>query len=369
MEDVVKTKTRGSHFWRGRRVFVTGHTGFKGGWLVLWLKKLGAEVTGYALIPPTQPSLFELVRIGESISSVIGDVRDRAKVFDAMQKTKPEIVFHLAAQPLVRQSYADPVETYAVNVVGTASVLEAVRQTESVRAVVNVTSDKCYENHEWVWGYRETDRLGGHDPYSNSKACAELVAQAFRDSFFSGINRQVALASVRAGNVIGGGDWAVDRLLPDFFRAILAGRTMKIRHPKSIRPWQHVLDPLNGYLILAERLLTEGSKWAGSWNFGPRENDAKTVQWLIERGVGLWGRGATWELDSSQHAYEAQFLRLDISKARQELGWMPAWTIEEALARTVEWFRAYSAKQDLRDFTLRQIEDFEKVRVKLESAQ
>lgn len=349
-------------FWQGRRVFITGHTGFKGGWLALWLRHLGAKVAGYALEPPTTPNLFELARIGEAVSSVVGDVRDLQFLQRAMGEAQPEVVFHLAAQPLVRHSYADPVHTYSTNVLGTVNVLEAVRRTASVRALVNVTSDKCYENREWVWGYRETDRLGGHDPYSNSKACSELVTQAFRDSFFSdqsGGARPVAVASARAGNVIGGGDWAADRLVPDFVRSILAGQPVRIRRPAAVRPWQHVLDPLSGYLRLAECLISEGEPWAGSWNFGPEEGDAKTVEWVISRIGTLWGDGAMWELDADPHPHEAGFLHLDISKARQSLGWRPKWHIEKALQRTVAWYRAYTAGDDLLNVTMHQIEDFE----------
>jgi len=297
VENVVK-------FWSGRRVFLTGHTGFKGGWLALWLGKLGAQVTGYSLEPPTKPSLFELARVAESARSVIADVRDIAKLEQTMAAARPEVVFHLAAQSLVRQSYTDPVGTYATNVVGTANVLDIVRRTRSVKAVVNVTSDKCYENRESASGYRESDRLGGHDPYSNSKACAELVTQAFRDSFFAPGNStgsRVALASARAGNVIGGGDWATDRLLPDFVRAILEKRPVRIRHPEAVRPWQHVLDPLAGYLRLAERLAVEGERWAEGWNFGPEESDARNVRWMVERLTQLWGDGASWEFDNAAH--------------------------------------------------------------------
>jgi CDP-glucose 4,6-dehydratase len=356
LEKVVK----GAQSWSGRRVFVTGHTGFKGGWLSLWLTRLGARVSGYSLEPPTTPSFFELARVREGIRSTIADVRDLALLVREMQAAEPEIVFHLAAQPLVRHSYADPIETYAVNVMGTANVLEAVRRTPGVRAVVVITSDKCYENRDWEWGYRENDRLGGHDPYSNSKACAELVTQSFRDSFFTGPNgRRVAVASARAGNVIGGGDWAADRLLPDFVRAITEGRVVRIRRPEAVRPWQHVLDPLRGYLRLAERLLLEGEPWAEAWNFGPEDADARNVRWMVERFRSLWGEGARWEGDAGSHPHEARMLRLDVSKARHKLGWLPAWNVEQALARTVAWYKGYAQGGDLRAISLAQIEEHE----------
>lgn len=346
--------------WSGKSVFVTGHTGIKGGWLALWLMRLGARVSGYSLAPPTTPSLYETARVAEGMRSVIADLRDLERLAGAMREAQPEVVFHLAAQSLVRHSYVDPVGTYATNVLGTAHILEAIRRTPSVRAAVIVTTDKCYENLEWSRGYREDDRLGGRDPYSNSKACAELVTQAFRDSFFSeGQARRVAVASARAGNVIGGGDWAVDRLLPDFVRAIAEARPVRIRRPGAVRPWQHVLDPLSGYLRLAERLLGDGERWAEGWNFGPDDADAKDVKWVIERFSRLWGEGARWEVDGGDHPHEANTLRLDISKARQRLGWRPTWDIERALERTVAWYRACARGADPRAVTLEQISEFE----------
>jgi CDP-glucose 4,6-dehydratase len=364
MEEVVKPPhaVQSTVFggWAGRSVFLTGHTGFKGGWLALWLARLGARVTGYSLQPPTKPNLFELTHVQGSTNSVIADVRDLDCLAKEMRESQPEVVFHLAAQSLVRHSYAEPIDTYAVNVMGTANVLEAVRRTPSVRAVVIVTTDKCYENREWAWGYRENDRLGGHDPYSNSKACAELVTQAFRDSFFSGTQvHPVAVASARAGNVIGGGDWALDRLLPDFVRAIMEGRPVRIRRPDAVRPWQHVLDPLSGYLRLAERLLAEGERWAEGWNFGPDHADARNVKWVVERFTRLWGGDARWEADSGAHPHETGMLRLDISKARQKLGWRPTWDVERALERTVEWYRSYAKGADVKALTAAQIADFE----------
>lgn len=351
----------GGHFWPGKRVFLTGHTGFKGGWLALWLRRLGAQVTGYSLEPPTRPNLFELACVARNVDSVIGDVRDYDRLARAMRSARPEVVFHLAAQPLVRQSYVDPRGTYATNVLGTVNLLEAVRSTPGVRAALIVTSDKCYENREPTSGYRETDRLGGHDPYSSSKACAELVTQSFRDAFFSspGDGALAAIASARAGNMIGGGDWAEDRLIPDCVRAALERRPVRIRHPGAVRPWQHVLDPLDGYLRLAERLAQDGRAWAEAWNFGPEEADARTVRWLVERFAQRWGASASWEPDRQTHPVETTMLTLDSSKARQRLGWRPAWHIEQALERTVAWYKTHASGGDLLAFTLAQIEEFE----------
>ena len=348
-------------FWAGKRVLLTGHTGFKGSWLALWLQQLGAQVTGYALAPPTVPSLFALARIGELIDSHLGDVRDGATLAEVVAAARPEIVLHLAAQPLVRESYRLPQETYATNVMGTVHLLEAVRRCDSVRAVVNVTTDKCYDNREWCWGYRENEPLGGFDPYSSSKACAELVSAAYRTSFFSAAGAQsgVALATARAGNVIGGGDWAGDRLVPDCLRALLADAPVRIRNPHAIRPWQHVLEPLSGYLLLARRLYEAGAEFAEAWNFGPAETDARPVAWIVERLCGLWGESAGWQLDPGEHPHEANYLKLDCSKARTRLGWSPAWNLGEALEAIVAWTRAYKDGADLRAFTLSQIETYQ----------
>ena len=287
LEDLVtEVTTVNASFWRGKKVFVTGHTGFKGGWLCLWLQQLGANVTGYALQPPTTPSLFEIAVIGRGMESIIGDIREATTLSDAVRTAQPELVIHMAAQPLVRYSYENPIETYSTNVMGTVHLLEAIRKTQSVKAVVCVTSDKCYENREWEWGYRENDPLGGYDPYSNSKACAELVTAAYRNSYFNPdkyFEHGVAVASARAGNVIGGGDWAQDRLVPDMLRAIECGKPVLIRNPDAIRPWQHVLEPLSGYLLLAESLLTHGPANAEAWNFGPHDADAKPVRWIVDR--------------------------------------------------------------------------------------
>lgn len=349
-------------FWQGKRVFLTGHTGFKGGWLSLWLQQLGADVTGFALEAPTTPSLFEVANVAHGMQSVIGDVRDGDAVKRAMAAARPDIVIHMAAQPLVRYSYVNPVETYSTNVMGVVHVLEAVRATPGVRAVVNVTSDKCYENREWPWGYRENEAMGGYDPYSNSKGCAELVTAGYRSSFFHAdkyAEHGVALGSGRAGNVIGGGDWALDRLIPDMLRAIGAGEPVMIRNPHAIRPWQHVLEPLSGYLTLAEKLYTEGPAHAEGWNFGPHDIDAKPVEWIIERMTQEWGAGASWSLDGQDHPHEATYLKLDCSKARGQLGWHPRWDIGQTIAKIVEWHKACDQGADMRAMTLAQIATYQ----------
>jgi CDP-glucose 4,6-dehydratase len=349
-------------FWRGKRVLVTGHTGFKGSWLCLWLQELGANVAGYALEPPTDPSLFDLAHVGENMQSTLGDIRDYESLAAKLRAFRPEIVIHMAAQPLVRLSYDEPVETYSTNVMGTVHLLEAIRQLGNVRAVVNITSDKCYENREWVWGYRENEPMGGFDPYSNSKGCAELVTAAYRSSYFNPARHaehDTALASARAGNVIGGGDWAKDRLVPDIMNAFLAGRPVDIRNPNAIRPWQHVLEPLHGYLLLAEKLWAEGSRYAEGWNFGPQEADAKPVQWIVERLAQRWGNGAQWTRDPAAHPHEATYLKLDCAKARSLLGWHPVWDIGRTLDEIVAWYQAYAQHADLRAATLAQIGDYE----------
>jgi CDP-glucose 4,6-dehydratase len=348
-------------FWRGKKVFVTGHTGFKGSWLSLWLQRMGASVTGYALSPPTLPSLFDVAHVGQGMTSIIGDIRDGAKLTDAMRQTAPDIVIHMAAQPLVRRSYVDPVETYSTNVMGTVHLLEAIRQTPSVRAVVNVTTDKCYENKEWHWGYRENEPMGGFDPYSSSKGCAELVTAAYRNSFFNTAKhsmQQAALATARAGNVIGGGDWAEDRLIPDILRAIESGQPVAIRNPHATRPWQHVLEPLSGYLALAERLYTQGPEFAEAFNFGPAEEDARSVQWIVEQLTELWGDGATWRLDGGVHPHEAHYLKLDCAKARATLAWRPRWSLAQALRSITDWHKAHQRGQDMHALCLQQINDY-----------
>ena len=345
-------------FWRGRRVFLTGHTGFKGSWLSLWLQSLGAELTGYALLPPTEPSLFDEAQVAGGMHSIIGDIRDLAVLQQAMQIAQPEIVIHMAAQPLVRYSYQNPVATYAINVMGTVHLLESVRNTPGVKSVVNITTDKCYENREWVWGYRENEPMGGYDPYSNSKGCAELVSAAYRTSFFNASSyaqHGVALATARAGNVIGGGDWAKDRLIPDILAAFEQGVLVDIRNPHAIRPWQHVLEPLRGYLTLAEHLYEHGACFAEGWNFGPNDEDARPVGWIVEKMAGMWGDGANWEIDTSEHPHEAAYLKLDISKARSRLDWHPALHLNDALKLIIDWARRRQKATDIRELTLSQI--------------
>ena len=350
-------------FWQGRSVFLTGHTGFKGSWLSLWLAMMGAKVTGYALPPPTQPSLFEQAGVAADTRSIIADIRDFGRLKAEIAECRPDVVLHLAAQSVVRQSYAEPIETYSSNVMGTVHVLEAVRQLGRPCVVVNVTSDKCYANREWLWGYREDEPLCGRDPYSNSKSCAELVTAAYRESYFQGPAggaAGVALASARAGNAIGGGDWTSDQLIPDMVRAFGAGRPCLIRNPLAIRPWQFVLEPLHGYLLLAQRLATEPEpeRFAGAWNFGPADDDAKPVRWLADTLVGLWGDRAGWCRDAAVHPHEASFLKLDASKSRALLGWQPHLPLQQALAWIVEWYRACRAGADLRATTLMQIERY-----------
>lgn len=348
-------------FWKGKRVFLTGHTGFKGAWLTIWLHAMGAKVTGYALKPPTRPSIFELCRLDRRVKSVIGDVRDGAKLKKAMQAARPQIVIHMAAQPLVRLSYKEPALTYETNVMGTVNVLEAVRACPSVKAVVNVTTDKCYENKEHNRAFREEESMGGYDPYSSSKGCAELVTSAYRNSYFNPKDYKkhcVALASARAGNVIGGGDWAEDRLIPDIIRAGLRGEKVRIRSPRAIRPWQHVLEPLCGYLMLAEALYTKGPKYAEAWNFGPDAGDAKDVEWIVKRMFAAWPEAPGYQIDKGPHPHEAHYLKLNSAKARRELGWSPRWHIAQTIDRIVAWTRAYAKKDDVYNTCLQQITEY-----------
>ena len=349
------------NLWRGRRVFLTGHTGFKGGWLALSLARLGSRIRGYALDPSTEPNFFTVTGVASALEDVRGDLLDRARLDTSLQEFAPEVVFHMAAQPLVRRSYADPLGTYATNVMGTAHVLEAVRRTPSVRAVVIVTTDKCYENREWVWPYRETDALGGHDPYSSSKACAEIVSAAYRSSFFFAPAEgepRVLLATARAGNVIGGGDWSEDRLIPDLIRGFQKREPVLIRRPKAIRPWQHVLEPVHGYILLAERLLSGEPQFASAFNFGPGDEVAWTVEQIADHMAALWGEGASWIRGDGSGVHEAGTLRLDASKARTELGWRPRLAAAAALDWTLAWYRAQSQGQDMVEETKRQIEAY-----------
>ena len=346
-------------FWEDKKVFLTGHTGFKGGWLSLLLQSLGAKVYGYALNPPTAPSFFNVAKVSQVlVLNTIADIRDITSLEKAMMSAKPDIVMHLAAQPLVRHSYLDPVETYATNVMGTVNLFEAVRKTTSVRAVVNVTTDKCYENREWIWPYREDEAMGGYDPYSSSKGCSELITAAYRRSFLA--NAGIAVATARAGNVIGGGDWAEDRLIPDFLRAIDKNQTLMIRSPNAIRPWQHVLEPLAGYLLLAEHLFSQGDEFAQGWNFGPSDEDAKTVAWIVDKLVATIPN-AHWQIESQAQPHEANYLKLDSSKARIKLGWQPQWDLETTLQKIMDWHLHWKNVGDMHQFTLSQVSEYQRL--------
>lgn len=354
-------------FWKNKKVLITGNTGFKGSWLSLWLDKLGANVIGYSQSPPTKPSLFDIAEVNKIAPTTIADIRDKKRLEELVFKEKPEIIFHMAAQPLVRASYLNPVETYETNVMGTVHVLEAVRMAVNsgvkIKAVVNVTTDKCYENQEWPWAYREIERLGGYDPYSNSKACSELVTDAYRNSFFNKADyttHGVAVATGRAGNVIGGGDWAEDRLIPDCVRTLASGGKILIRNPHAIRPWQHVLEPLSGYITLAEKLYEHGAEYADGWNFGPDQNDGKEVEWIVKTMCQLWGIKESYEVEKGNHPHEAHYLKLDCSKAKAYLNWTPRWNVTYALEKVVEWTKAYENKEDIKAVCLKQIEEYEK---------
>ncbi len=344
-------------FWKNKRVYVTGHTGFKGGWLCLWLTSMGAIVKGYSLEPYTNPSMFEVSKVGEDMESEIGDIRNFERLKKSMTSFNPDLLLHLAAQPLVRLSYEQPIDTYSTNVLGTVHVLESARACNNLRSIVSVTSDKCYENKEWYWGYRESDPMGGHDPYSNSKGCAELVSSAYRNSFFN-TNDTAFLASGRAGNVIGGGDWATDRLIPDILKSFENKEEVVIRNPLAIRPWQHVLDPLSGYLLLAQRLYERGNLFEGAWNFGPRDEDCKSVEWIIEHLVKKWGGDASWLHDEKEHPHEARFLKLDCSKAKAELNWEPNWRLEHTLSLIIDWHKKWISREDMKIVSLKEIEEF-----------
>jgi CDP-glucose 4,6-dehydratase len=346
-------------FWKDKKVFLTGHTGFKGGWLALWLTSMGAKVTGYALAPNTSPNLFEVLAIDSLIEkSHIADIRDLSGLQNAMSEAKPDVVIHMAAQPLVRYSYANPVETYATNVMGTVNVLESTRAIDSLRASVVITTDKCYENKEWVWGYRENEPMGGYDPYSNSKGCAELVTSAYRQSYFSNLNSANKVASARAGNVIGGGDWSEDRLIPDAIKAFEANKPLMIRNPLATRPWQHVLEPLSGYLILAQALYDHGSAFASGWNFGPSDEDNRVVQEVVDVLISGWGDAAHWEKEGSEQPHEANLLKLDCSKARTQLRWIPKWRLETAIQKIIEWQKAFQAQENMQEVSLAQINHY-----------
>ncbi|MFL0802003.1 MAG: CDP-glucose 4,6-dehydratase [Agarilytica sp.] len=348
-------------FWKEKKVFLTGHTGFKGSWLSLWLQEMDVDLCGYSLAPPTQPNMFEEANIAEGMLSIIGDIRDHSALFDAMSNFKPDIVIHMAAQSLVRLSYDSPVDTYSVNVMGTVNLLDCIRRCGGVKAAVNVTSDKCYENKEWYWGYREGEPKGGYDPYSNSKGCAELVTDAFRSSYFNKDQFSLhgcAVASARAGNVIGGGDWALDRLVPDMLKAFERGEKVEIRSPNAIRPWQHVLEPLSGYLLLAEKLFQNGSDFAEGWNFGPADEDAKPVDWIVGQIKNVWGEGADWYLSEGEHPHEASYLKLDCSKAKSRLEWSPRWSLAMTLEKIVGWHKAWLSNSDMRKYSTHEIHQY-----------
>ncbi len=348
-------------FWQGRSVLITGHTGFKGSWLALWLTQLGAEVHGYALSPLSSPNLYESALLEQNIHSTINDIRDASALNECVKSAEPEIIFHLAAQPIVRESFKHPAATMEVNVMGTVNLLEAARTSDSVKAVVVVTSDKCYENQEWLWGYRENDALGGHDPYSASKACAELVAQAWRLSFMSQTASEghpCAIATARAGNVIGGGDWSQDRLIPDIVNAVEKGNAIQLRNPNAVRPWQHVLEPLAGYLMLAERMIDDSQSWSSAWNFGPPDHDARPVWWITEQLIKQFGKDTSWSSDDNQHPHEAQQLKLDCSKARELLGWSSGWELARCLEEIVEWHKAYSNGENMHEASVNTIKRY-----------
>jgi CDP-glucose 4,6-dehydratase len=345
-------------FWKKKRVYVTGHTGFKGSWLSLWLSNLGAEVKGYALEPETKPCLFEEANVLELIHSEIGDIRNLEQLKKSIKDFEPDILIHMAAQPLVRLSYQEPIETYDINVMGTVKVLEVARQVENLKSVVCVTTDKCYENREWEWGYRENEAMGGYDPYSSSKGCAELVTVAYRRSFLQ--EKGIGLASARAGNVVGGGDWSKDRLIPDILKAFEKNEPVIIRNPDSIRPWQHVLEPLSGYLRLAQKLYDNPKQYAQAWNFGPHDNDSKPVKWILERMVEKWGKDVSWLQDERNHPHEANYLKLDISKAKNQLGWEPIWNLDQTLDRIVLWHQAWLKGDNIQNKCLQEIEDYMK---------
>ncbi len=346
-------------FWKDKRVFVTGHTGFKGSWLSLWLQEMGAIVKGFALEPNTQPSLFTEAKVSQNMESEIGDITNIEHIVSSMTTFNPDILIHMAAQPLVRLSYLEPVQTYATNVMGTVNVLEAARKCSNLKAIVSITTDKCYENKEWAWGYRENEPMGGHDPYSSSKGCAELVTAAYRKSFFNE-KHTAYLASARAGNVIGGGDWSDDRLIPDILKAFEQQKPVVIRNPLSTRPWQHVLEPLSGYLVLAEHLYEEGSVYAEGWNFGPKDEDCKSVSWILDKMVAKWGQGASWELDKNNNPHEAGYLKLDCSKAAMQLHWHPKWNLENTLESIINWHQHYLSGKNIQEQCLLEIAKYQK---------
>lgn len=341
-------------FWKNKRVFITGHTGFKGSWLSIWLQEMGAVVKGFSLSPSTTPNLFEVASVAKGMESEIGDIRNLEAITNSMTSFNPDILIHMAAQPLVRLSYVEPVETYATNVMGTIHILEAARKCKNLTSIVAITTDKCYENKEWSWGYRENEAMGGHDPYSSSKGCCELLIASYRKSFFNNPTSP-SLSSVRAGNVIGGGDWSDDRLIPDILKAFENSESVVVRNPLSTRPWQHVLEPLSGYLVLAENLYNSGNRFAEGWNFGPKDEDCKSVEWILDTMKKTWGEGASWKLDTNNNPHEAGFLKLDCSKAAQELKWVPQWDLEFTLKSIVDWHKAWINNADMKKQCLQEI--------------
>jgi len=358
MEKLEITMTKvNSKFWKGKKVFLTGHSGFKGSWLSIWLQAMGAEIKGFSLAPHTSPSLFIEANVAEHMESFVGDIRNKELVFDSMKKFNPDIVIHMAAQPLVRTSYREPIDTYHTNIMGTLHVLEAARYCNNLRALINVTTDKCYANNEWEWGYRENEPMGGFDPYSSSKACSELVTSAYRSSFFQ--KSGISVATARAGNVIGGGDWSEDRLIPDIFSAFKNKQPVIIRNPKAIRPWQHVLEPLSGYLVLAEKLYTDGKFFAEAWNFGPNDQDVQTVQWIVEKMTADWNLKENWIIDNIEQPHEANYLKLDISKARNKLGWEPSWHLPIAIEKIIKWHKSWLSGINAQALCLEQIKEFQ----------
>ena len=348
-----------TEFWQGKRVFLTGHTGFKGSWLSLWLQQMGAIVKGFALEPNTSPNLFELAGVAKNMESEIGDITNLSLIKGSMSSFNPDILIHMAAQPLVKLSYEEPVLTYSTNVMGTVNVLEAARTCKNLKAIVSVTTDKCYENKEWVWGYRENEPMGGFDPYSSSKGCAELVTAAYRNSFF---NSEISpsIASARAGNVIGGGDWAEDRLIPDILKSFEKKRPVIVRNPLATRPWQHVLEPLSGYLVLAEQLYNEGKSFAEAWNFGPKDEDCKPVSWILDKMVANWDDHASWELDKNTNPHEAGYLKLDCSKAASKLNWQPKWNLDFTLGKIINWHKNYKNGVNIHEECLKEIDEYQK---------
>lgn len=345
-------------FWKGKKVFITGHTGFKGSWLSLWLIQMGCQLRGYSLNPLGKNNLFELAKIGQDMDSHIDDIRNFDQLSKSIRDFNPDIIFHLAAQPLVRDSYEKPLETYMTNVMGTAHVLESARRAEHLGAVVVITTDKCYENKEWIYGYKETDSMGGHDPYSSSKGCCELLTTSYTKSFFNSL-KGAKIASARAGNVIGGGDWSKDRLVPDILRAFEQSQPVVIRNPSAVRPWQHVLEPLSGYLVLAQNLYSDrGSQFIGGWNFGPEDSGCRSVEWILDRMVNLWGNDASWRLDETSNPHEANLLKLDISKAKHFLKWDPTWTLRASLSKIIDWHKEWLQGTDMKEYSLNEIADF-----------